>query len=122
VPGEQASRNDGVTIRQPTATTKTCPSCARTFEPSGRRRHCSDACRQAAWRRRHAPELPKTPVPLKGRKREMTVYECDSCGGRELGVQRCEACNSWMRAVGIGNNSPCCGEPYSIGEFMEEGG
>lgn len=121
MPGEEASRNDGVTIRLATAATRSCQSCGRSFEPSGRRRHCSDACRQAAWRRRRALEVATPPVPPKGRKREMTVYECESCGGRELGLQRCGACNSWMRAVGVGNNCPSCGEVVSIAELMEGG-
>ena len=73
------SRDDGVT------TGRNCAACDRPFEPSGRRRHCSDACRQKAWRRRHGAEVPEVPVP-KGRKREMTVYECDGCGARELGI------------------------------------
>ena len=121
MPSEPPSRNDGVTTQQAPATTSTCSSCGRSFEMSGRRRHCSDACRQAAWRRRHEAEVPQAPAPPKGRKREMTIYECESCGGRELGVQRCEVCNSWMRAVGVGNNCPCCGEVVSIDELMEGG-
>jgi hypothetical protein len=52
----------------------------------------------------------------------MTVYECERCGGRELGVQRCEACNLWMRAVGIGNNCPSCGDVVSINELMGRDG
>ena len=109
---EPPSRDDGVT-RKP------CPVCNRGFEPSGRRRHCSDACRQAAYRRRHSPPAPTAPVPPKGRKREMTVYECERCGARELGQQRCEPCNTWMNAVGIGNNCPACGDPVSVEELMK---
>jgi predicted nucleic acid-binding Zn ribbon protein len=108
-------RNDGVT------TTRTCPICGRSFEPSGRRRHCSDPCRQAAWRRRHAAQVPEPPVPPKGRRREMTVYACDGCGAREVGVQRCEDCNSWMRAVGVGGHCPCCGDAVAITELLEGG-
>jgi predicted amidophosphoribosyltransferase len=106
------SHNDGVTMM-------TCLACGNDFKASGRRLHCSDACRQAAFRRRHAVALPAVSVPPKGRKREMTVYECGSCGARELGLQRCESCNSWMSAVGVGNNCPGCGEPFSVTEFME---
>lgn len=47
-PSEHPSRNDDVTLL-------TCPVCGSSFAASGRRRHCSDACRQAAWRRRHLP-------------------------------------------------------------------
>jgi hypothetical protein len=109
------SRNDDVT-------TRTCSICGRYFEPSGRRRHCSDACRQAAWRRRHAQQVPEPPVPPKGRRREMTVYACDSCGAREIGVQRCDDCRSFMRAVGVGGYCPCCGDPVAISELMKGGG
>ena len=76
------SRNDGVTI--------TCPVCGRRFQPSGRRRHCSDACRQAAWRRRHTPPTPQPPLPPKGHRRAATVYQCPSCDTRTLGQQRCD--------------------------------
>ena len=49
------SRNDGVTIA--------CPCCARPFvPPAGRRRFCSDACRQAAWRRRHPTRCRRSPT------------------------------------------------------------
>jgi hypothetical protein len=73
------SRNDNVT-------TRSCSICGRYFELSGRRRHCSGACRQATWRRRQAQQVPEPPVPLKGRRRDMTVSACDSCGTREIGV------------------------------------
>jgi hypothetical protein len=116
VVGDRASRNDGVT------TTRACPVCARTFQANGRRLHCSDACRQAAWRRRHALKAPQPPVPAKGRRREMTVYACDSCDTRALGTQRCDDCNSWMRAVGVGGLCPCCDEPVTVAELTEGGG
>lgn len=106
---ENAPGNDGVTIPERIPPTKTCPACGGTFQPSGRRRHCSDACRQAAWRRRQAawrrrqaPKTTEVPIPPRGQKRSMTVYECEHCASRELGVQRCEECNSWRRAVGVG--------------------
>ena len=93
-------RNDSVTIMM------TCATCGRAFERSGRRRHCSDACRVAAWRRRHAQPVVQAPLPPKGRRREVTVYECGECGERSLGSQRCEACNRWMRAIGVGGFLP----------------
>ena len=42
---ETTSRNDGLTIA--------CPVCGGAFRQVGRRRYCSDTCRQAAWRQRH---------------------------------------------------------------------
>ena len=49
-------RNDGVTIA--------CPRCGRAFAPSGRRRFCSAACRQAAWRQRQPVPLPTLPASV----------------------------------------------------------
>ena len=119
--GENPLSNDGVTIPERTPPTKTCPACGGTFQPSGRRRHCSDSCRQAAWRRRQAPKATEVPIPPRGQKRSMTVYECEHCASRELGEQRCEECNSWRRAVGVGGDCPSCGEAISIQELIEGG-
>ncbi len=59
MPAEPPSRNDGVTIRP-------CPVCGTGYLPAGRRQHCSDACRQAAWRRRHLPAAPRRPSRPRG--------------------------------------------------------
>jgi len=100
-------RADG---RHPVAydTVTTCRNCGAGFAPTGRQTWCSSACRVAAWRRRHTPAAPQPPLPPKGRRRPVTVYECDACGERSLGSQRCDACNRWMRAVGIGGTCPAC--------------
>lgn len=113
---ETPSRNDSVTMMM------TCATCGRPFQPSGRRRHCSDACRVAAWRRRHAQPVVQAPLPPKGHRRDVTIYECDECGERALGSQRCESCNRWMRAVGIGGSCPICDAPIAITELSEGGG
>ena len=89
-----------------------CPVCGTPFTPTGRRRYCSDACRQAAYRRR-GDQPPPPPVPAK----PATVYQCDSCGQRHLGEQRCEDCGTFMRRVGIGGHCPACDEPVSIDEL-----
>jgi hypothetical protein len=99
-PGRFPSRDDSVT-------TRTCPACGQPFTPSGRRRWCSDACKQAAWRRGRTPAVPAPPVPPKRRKRAITVYEC-SCGQRALGTQRCPDCGTFMPAAGTGGLCPCC--------------
>ena len=59
MPPRNDSRND----------TAACPACGQPFTRAGRRRWCSDACRQAAWRRRHpamsgaaAPPRPGPPA------------------------------------------------------------
>ena len=106
-------RNDSVT-------TTPCPVCGQFFEAKGRRRHCSDACRVAAWRRRHATPAAPVPLPPKGRRRAVTVYQCGACGERALGSQRCEDCNRWMRAIGVGGCCPNCDIPISIPELLTQ--
>ena len=112
---EPPSRNDGVTIVP-------CPVCGASFEPAGRRRYCSDACRQGAWRRRHSPADLRPALPAKGRRRAVTVYECGECAARALGEQRCDDCNMWMLGVGVSGLCPCCDEPVTVAELMEGGG
>jgi hypothetical protein len=103
------SRHDPVTTP--------CPICARPFTPVGRQAYCSGTCRSAAYRRRR-DSGPLTPtVPPARPKRPITVYECDSCGERALGDQRCQNCNTWMRRVGIGGNCPACDEPVALNEL-----
>src|SRR6266849_7408447 len=77
------SRNDR---RNDTAAT--CPACGQPFTPSGRRRWCSDACRQAAWRRRHpapGPAAAGLPAPRRP-ARDATIYQCPECDERYLGL------------------------------------
>ena len=102
------SRHDGVTMG--------CPVCGRPFTPAGRRRYCSDACRAAAYRRRHALARPVV-VPAGTRRAPMTVYACDGCGARAVGEQRCAECSTFMGRVGIGGACPCCDEPITVAEL-----
>ena len=82
---EPPSCHDTVTI--------TCPICQRPFTPSGRADYCSDACRAAAYRRRRdASTRHPSSIPEARPRRPVTVYECDSCGHRALGKQRCDQC------------------------------
>lgn len=114
-PPRHPSRNDGVTLRP-------CPVCGNGFLALGRRRHCSDACRQAAWRRRHLPAPPEVPLAPKGARRAVSVYECDGCGARALGEQYCAECRTFMRAVGRGGLCPHCDGPVAIIDLLEGGG
>ena len=100
-------RNDGVTIG--------CPVCGRAFVPLGRRRFCSAACRQAAWRRRHPPALPTVPARV---PRPATVYECPACGTRYLGEQRCDECGSFCRRVGLGGPCPHAHAPVALADLL----
>ncbi len=105
-------RHDAVTI--------TCPVCQHPFHPNGRRRFCSDACRAAAYRRRRDAPQPSIVVPRANPRRPITVYECDSCGTRALGEQRCDECSTFMRRVGIGGHCPNCDEPVAIAELLNQ--
>ena len=113
------SRNDGVTIAR-----TTCPVCGRAFNTVVRQRFCSDACRQAAWRRRHSMPVPFTPLPDGGKRsaRSATVYECPSCGTRYLGQQRCPDCQIFCRRVGPGGLCPHCDEPVAVSDLVADEG
>lgn len=68
-------------------------------------------------RRRHRAEIEALPAPSAPR-RAVTVYECDECGARMLGTQRCGECGTFMRRVGVGGLCPCWLEttPTSVRE------
>jgi hypothetical protein len=92
-----------------------CALCRRSFVPQGRQRYCSTTCRQSAWRGLHAAPV----VPLVVVAKASTVYECDGCGNRYLGTQRCEDCNTFARKVGPGGCCPCCDEPIALADLMD---
>jgi rubrerythrin len=110
--GYAPSRHDAVTI--------TCPVCQHTFTPAGRQKFCSDACRAAAYRRRRDAERPAFTVAKNHPRRPITVYECDSCGARALGEQRCESCSTFMRKIGLGGECPSCGEALAVTELLAQ--
>jgi hypothetical protein len=112
-------RNDAVTIaggRLPA-----CPVCGRTFAPVGRRRFCSAACRQAAFRQRHPTsttgQVPARPPPVRTPK-QTTIYECPACGVRLLGEQRCVECGVFCRRIGPGGSCPHCDEPVALADLV----
>ena len=93
-----------------------CPACGQPFTPAGRRRWCSDACRQAAWRRRHPAPGPAgggtaAPPAAAG---NATIYQCPECDQRYLGQQRCDDCGTFCRRLGPGGACPHCDEPVAI--------
>jgi hypothetical protein len=101
-------RNDGETIR--------CAVCGTTFRPVGRQRFCTAACRQAAWRRRHArPQFPAIPT---GVMRQAIVYMCPECDTRYLGEQRCTDCQRFCKRVGPGGPCPHCDEPVAVADLI----
>jgi hypothetical protein len=107
------SRDDDGTMRPD----RGCAGCGRTFTPTGRQRHCSPACRKRVFRARHRVTAPVPAPPAAGTRREHTVYECPDCAGRQLGVQRCQECGRFARAVGLGGSCPGCGEPVTVGDL-----
>lgn len=97
-----------------------CPVCAIGFAPSGRRRFCSDMCRRRAWAtNRRVPPTPVVVAPPAGPRRPVTVYECDACGERALGVQYCDDCRTWMRRIGIGGSCRECEAPIAVCELVD---
>jgi len=48
----------------------------------------------------------------------ITVYECDACGERAVGRQRCDGCSTFMRRVGLGGACPCCDEAITVAELL----
>jgi len=51
-------------------------------------------------------------------RRPSTVYACDDCDIRQLGVQRCD-CGSFMRRIGFGGICPCCDEAVAFDELLQ---
>ncbi len=95
-----------------------CGFCGRAL-PAGARVWCSAAHRQAAYRRRHQPAPVQAVLPAARSSKAGTVYECDGCGERFIGTQRCGTCNLFARRVGAGGSCPHCDEPVAIAELME---
>ena len=122
------SRDDGTTTSAPSAGTPsrddsatiTCPVCQQPFARKGKRRWCSDACRAAAWRRRRRAASPRLVLPPARPRRPITVYECDGCGARAVGLQRCEECGTFMRKLGLGGPCPHCDEPVAVTELLDQ--
>jgi len=97
--------------------TSTCLLCGDSFDPVGRQRFCSDAHRQAAWRRRQRALLAAAVPPASASRRAITVYACPSCELRLLGEQRCPDCHLWARRLGLGGLCPHCDEPVTLADL-----
>lgn len=76
----------------------------------GRQTYCDQACRQAAYRRRHTIPVttPTTAPPPARSRRTGTVYACPDCDTRYLGQQRCADCNTFATRLGPGGPCPDC--------------
>lgn len=97
--------------------TATCPACGQPFTRAGRRIWCSDACKQAAWRRRHPPAAPPD-LPPPRHRRDHTIYQCDHCGQRQAGRQWCDDCAKPCRRIGPGGDCPACGEVITLNDLI----
>ena len=116
--GNPGPRGPGTPWRDDSVTMRTCPACGQPFARSGRRRWCSDACKQAAYRRRATQPATAPTLPADRPRRPVTVYECGQCGLRALGSQRCDDCGTFMSAVGMGGPCPTCDEPVAIADLL----
>lgn len=120
------SRNDNhndITAADPSSTVTTpCPVCGNPFTPIRRQRYCTPACRQAAWRTRHANPAPPPVVvlPPTTRRRDHTVYACPTCGTRRLGEQWCPDCTRPAVRVDLGGLCPHCDEPVTISDITDQ--
>jgi len=112
-PPAQPWRDDGAT--------KLCPVCQHRFKAVGQAQYCSDGCRKKAWRLRHRTAAVPVVVPAPGvPRRSLTVYACQACDTKALGVQRCEDCGAFMTRLGFGGECPCCSEPVAICELLDD--
>jgi hypothetical protein len=91
-----------------------CPVCSAEFPAHGRRRYCSDACKQHAWRNRHTRSLPRRPAHTD------TVYLCTQCDTRYLNERRCPDCNLFTQSLGPGAPCPHCDEPIAIADIIAD--
>jgi hypothetical protein len=94
--------------------------------PSPRAHYCTRACQQRGYRLRHQlPTLDLTSVRKALQRRKAlvthTVYECGGCGERFVGVRRCESCNVFCRALGVGGSCLECDSPVLVDDLLGEG-
>lgn len=84
----------------------------------GRQAYCDQACRQAAYRRRHAATDAVPALPKARSRRTGTIYACPACEERYLGRQRCDDCNTFATRLGPGGQCPDCDTLITIDELL----
>ena len=94
--------------------------------PSTRAKYCGRAHQQRSYRLRHTSatiDLTNVRKALQRRKALVahTIYECGGCGERFGGVRRCESCNLFCGAVGVGGSCPECDTPVLVDDLLGEG-
>jgi hypothetical protein len=104
-----ASRDEPVT---------TCGLCGKPLA-AGQRQWCSNAHRQAAYRRRHQSDRIAAALPPPRSRRETSVYECPDCEARFAGSQYCLDCHIFARRVGPGGSCPHCDEAVAVSDLID---
>jgi hypothetical protein len=100
-----------------------CPVCDQPL-PSPRSTYCTDACRQRAFRLRHAVLATVDERRLRAELRRPdglvahTLYECGRCGERQVGERRCPDCNVFGRAIGLGGRCGECDAPLLLTDLL----
>ena len=94
--------------------------------PSTRAKYCGRAHQQRSYRLRHqTPTADLTLVRKELQRRKAlvdhTIYECRQCGERFVGVRRCESCNLFCAALGVGGSCPECDLPVLVDDLLGEG-
>jgi hypothetical protein len=102
-----------------------CLVCGKAT-PSTRAKYCGRAHQQRSYRLRHqttTADLTTVRKTLQRRKAlvDHTIYECSGCGERFVGVRRCESCNLFCAALGVGGSCPECDTPVLIDDLLGEG-
>ena len=121
-PVRYASRY-GTDAPDPVPSGRRCPICQTGTVPA-RARHCSDACKQRAYRLRHTADglTDLADRATSPRRRQAlvahTVYECPACETRLLGEQRCPDCHIYCRRHGLGGPCPHCDEPVLLADLL----
>jgi len=94
--------------------------------PSTRAKYCGRAHQQRGYRLRHHTPSPDLTLVRKALQRRTalvahTIYECGGCGERFIGVRRCENCNLFCGAVGLGGACPGCDSLVLLDDLLGEG-
>lgn len=84
------------------------PGLHERLHPSRSAGYCTTACRKTAFRRRHSTALTAPTVPTGTERRHVSAYQCNTCGERQLGQQRCPDCNTFGAALGLAGTCPHC--------------
>ncbi len=115
---------DGARNASDIANGRTCLVCTRP-PTNARARYCSPAHRQLAFRLRHVQvpcvddKLLRAELRRRGALVAHTVYECGECGERLVGEKRCETCNKFCRALGLGGRCSDCDQPILLADLLE---